>query len=218
LLLSAVGAAEGPLEAGRAEVVRTSLGLLPEDVREATAAPVPGRTRSVTAPAVPQPGAPRNASSPVARAEEAAKNPLPVPEVRLEAEEPAPAASPKATNPPRDPLTLAEEARRAGDYPEARELYRRAGEGTGVTAEAALVALARMELSLGHAAAAREATKRRQERFGRGTLSPEALWIDVRSYRQSGDLSKARELANELVDRWPSSPQARAASQWLGAR
>jgi Tfp pilus assembly protein PilF len=141
-----------------------------------------------------------------------------MPEVTLEADEPAPAASPQAPNPPQDPLTLAEEARRAGDYAQARELYRRAGEGTGVTAEAALVALARMELSLGHAAAARDATKRRQERFGRGTLSPEALWIDVRSYRQSGDLSKARELANQLVEGWPSSPQARAAAQWLGAR
>jgi hypothetical protein len=217
LLLSAVGAAEGPLESGRADTVRTSLGLLPDDLREATSAPALGRTRTVTAPVVPQAGAPRNTPSSVARAEEPAKNPLPVPEVTLEAEEPV-ASSPRAPNPPRDPLTLAEEARRAGDYAQARELYRRAGEGTGVTAEAALVALARMELSLGHAAAAREATKRRQERFGRGTLSPEALWIDVRSYRQSGDLSKARELANDLVDRWPSSPQARAAAQWLGAR
>jgi hypothetical protein len=218
LLLSAVGAAEGPLEPVRAQAVRTALGV-PDDTREASAAPAPERTRSSAAPAMPQAvaSAPRGASSPVARAEET-KNALPVPEVTLEAEEPAPTTSPKVPNPPQDPLTLAEEARRAGDYSQARELYRRAGEGTGVTAEAALVALARMELSLGHAAAAREATKRRQERFGRGTLSPEALWIDVRSYRQSGDLSRARELANQLVEGWPSSPQARAAAQWLGAR
>ncbi len=219
LLLSAVGAAEGPLEEARAHAVRTALGV-PDDAREASAEPAPERHRSVATPALPQSGlgTPRSASSPVARAEEGAKNPRPVPEVTLEADEPAPAASPKAPNPPQDPLTLAEEARRAGDYAQARELYRRAGDGTGVTAEAALVALARMELSLGHSAAAREATKRRQERFGRGTLSPEALWIDVRSYRQSGDLTKARELANQLVQGWPSSPQARAATQWLGSR
>jgi hypothetical protein len=218
LLLSAVGAAEGPLEEARAHAVRVALGV-PDDAREASAEPVPERRRSVLTPP-PQPGGgtPRTASSPVAHAEEGAKNALPVPQVTLEADEPAPAASPKAPNPPQDPLTLAEAARRAGDYAQARELYRRAGEGTGVTAEAALVALARMELSLGHSAAARDATKRRQERFGRGTLSPEALWIDVRSYRQSGDLTKARELANQLVQGWPSSPQARAAAQWLGAR
>jgi Tfp pilus assembly protein PilF len=72
-----------------------------------------------------------------------------------------------------------------------------------------------MELSLGHPAAAREATKRRQERFGHGTLEPEALWIDVRTYRQTGDAQRARELAEQLVKRWPASPQARAAQQWL---
>lgn len=219
LLLSAVGAAEGPLEEARAHAVRTALGVA-DDSREASAAPAPERHRSVTTAAPPQGGAgtPRTASSPAARAEDPSKTALPVPEVTLEAEDTASASSPKAPNPPQDPLTLAEAARRAGDYAQARELYSRAGEGTGVTAEAALVALARMELSLGHSAAARDATKRRQERFGRGTLSPEALWIDVRSYRQSGDLTRARELANQLVQGWPSSPQARAAAQWLAAR
>ncbi|HVW29326.1 MAG TPA: FecR domain-containing protein [Polyangiaceae bacterium] len=225
LLLSAVGAAEGPLEAGRARALRAALGVPEASAdEEANAPPVPPRTEPALAPPA-QPaaptagaGAPRVASSPIARAEEPAKTALPVPEVTLEAEEPTPAAPPKADKPPQDPLALAEEARRAGDYAQARELYRRAAEGTGVTAEAAWVALARMELALGHATAAREATKQRQERFGRGTLSPEALWIDVRSYRQSGDVSKARDLATQLVDQWPSSPQARAAAQWLGAR
>ncbi len=123
-----------------------------------------------------------------------------------------------ATAPPTDPLTLAEAARRSGDFARARELYRRAADGKGVTAEAAWVALARMELSLGHAAAALDATRRRQERFGQGTLAPEALWIDVRTYRQTGDLARARELSTKLVERWPSSPQARAAQLWLSAR
>jgi Tfp pilus assembly protein PilF len=89
--------------------------------------------------------------------------------------------------------------------------------GQGATAEAAWVALARMELTLGHAAQAREATKQRQKRFGQGTLSPESQWIDVRTYRQTGDLARARALAEELVRRYPTSPQARAASQWLSS-
>ena len=44
-----------------------------------------------------------------------------------------------------DPLVQAEEARRAGDFPRARQLYEQAGSGQGVTAETAWVALARME-------------------------------------------------------------------------
>jgi FecR protein len=226
LLVSAVGAAEGPLDGERARALRATLGVPEEDLREeeasATVAPRHLGSGAAVPPTEPAPptggGVARAASSPVAHAEEPAKGALPVPEVTLEAEEPAPAAPPKAAMPPQDPLALAEEARRGGDYALARELYRRAADGAGVTAEAAWVALARMELSLGHATAAREATKQRQERFGRGTLSPEALWIDVRSYRQSGDLAKARDLANQLVEQWPSSPQARAAAQWLVAR
>jgi hypothetical protein len=211
LLLSKVGAAEGPLTAERERAVREALGVpavvgleaLPPTAAAVPAAPVPG------APA------PRVAMQ-APRTEEATKSaaPMPVPEVQLETEEPPSAAAPPA--PPADLLAMAEKSRRAGDYTQARDLYRRAAVGANVTAEAAWVALARMELSLGHAAQALEATKRRQERFGRGTLSPEALWIDVRSYRQMGDLARARELAGKLVDQWPGSPQARAAQQWLG--
>jgi Tfp pilus assembly protein PilF len=120
---------------------------------------------------------------------------------------------------PVDLLAQAEAARQAARYEAARELYTRAASGQGVTAEAAWVALARMELALGNAAQARAATKQRQQRFGQGTLAPESLWIDVRAYRQSGELGLARELAAELVRRWPGSPQARAAQDWLsGAR
>ncbi len=129
--------------------------------------------------------------------------------------EPRVAAAPPSAS--ADPLTMAEQARRAGDFAKARELYRRAGDGAGVTAEAAWVALARMELSLGHAVAARDATNQRQVRFGQGTLAPEALWIDVRTYRETGDTERARDLAGELIRRWPSSPQASAAQRWLSA-
>jgi ferric-dicitrate binding protein FerR (iron transport regulator) len=219
LLLSAVGAAQGSLAKERAHELRAALGVAevigldalpstkPANVGAGTAPPV------VPPPVVAPPTAALKASSSFARAEEAEKGTPPVPEVKLETDD----ATPPVAVPAQDPLALAEQARRAGDYAQARELYRRAAEGSGITSEAALVALARMELSLGHTAQALQATKRRQERFGRGTLGPEALWIDVRSYRQMGDVAKARELANSLVEHWPSSPQARAAQQWLSA-
>jgi hypothetical protein len=215
LLLSAVGAAQGSLAKERERALRAALGIpevigleaLPSQRAEGSAAGSPP-------PAIPAPTVSLRGTSSVARVDDSAKASPPVPTVELETDD----APPPAAVPARDPLALAEQARRAGDYAKARELYRAAAEGSGVTAEAAWVALARMELSLGHAAQARQATKRRQERFGRGTLGPEALWIDVRSYRQTGDVAKARELANQLVEGWPSSPQARAAQQWLQAR
>jgi len=136
--------------------------------------------------------------------------------VEPEGEPSAPEAAPAARV---DLLAEADAARQAGRYDAARDLYRRAASGQGATAEAAWVALARMELTLGNAAQARAATKQRQQRFGQGTLAPESLWIDVRAYRQTGELGLARELAAELVRRWPGSPQARAAQDWLsGAR
>lgn len=116
-----------------------------------------------------------------------------------------------------DLLAQAELSRRGHDYARARELYRQAAQGSGATAEAAWVALARMELGLGRASAALEATKRRRERFGQGTLGPEAAWIEVRSYKLEGDKERARALAKDLVRTWPSSPQARAADQWLSS-
>jgi hypothetical protein len=216
LLLSAVGAAQGSLASDRERALRAALGV-PEVIGlEALPSTHPASAGTSTPPVVPPQTAALRASSPVARVEEPAKGNPPVPDVKLETDDATPPVA--ASAPAQDPLALAERARRAGDYAQARELYHRAAEGSGVTAEAAWVALARMELSLGHATQALQATKRRQERFGRGTLGPEALWIDVRSYRQTGDVSKARDLANHLVEQWPSSPQAHAAQQWLSAR
>jgi hypothetical protein len=128
-----------------------------------------------------------------------------------------PVELPSMEGPEPDLLAQAELARRAQDYARARELYRQAAQAGGASGEAALVALARMELGLGQPSAALEATRRRRERFGQGTLGPEALWIEVRSYRTAGEQERARTLAKDLIRSWPSSPQARAAEQWLSS-
>lgn len=116
---------------------------------------------------------------------------------------------------PSELLARAETLRRAGDYAGARALYRQAGSTAGPTAEAAWLALARMELGLGDTVGARRATEERRRRFGRGTLGPEALWIDVRTHQQAGEAAKARQIAEELASRWPESPQAAAARRFL---
>jgi hypothetical protein len=227
LYVSAMGVAQGALDAARDRALRGTVGVpavvgldtLPSaetaQAEPSTEKGAPARG-TVVAP-------PRSAL--LAAREKALDAPTAVlPKVSAEAVAPPAAAElpPKAAEPAKaatsaDLLTQAEQARRAGKFPEARTLYRRIADGTDATAEAAWVALARMELSLGHPAAARDATKRRQERFGHGTLEPEALWIDVRTYRQTGDVPRARALAEELVRRWPASPQARAAQQWISA-
>ncbi len=112
-------------------------------------------------------------------------------------------------------LSRADALRRAGDLEGARRLYREAGNGSGPSAEAAWLALARMELAAGDAKAARDATSERQKRFKGGALGPEALWISVRTYRQAGNTDAARKAAEDLVRRWPRSPQAAAAKRWL---
>jgi hypothetical protein len=222
VMVSALGLAEGQLGDDRVRALRAAVDA-PEVLGLDTLPAAPAET---TAPA---PGAPaaraaaarsaESASRVAARGVEKAEAPQIVEETPAQSVEevppvaPAPEAPPA---PPQNPLALAEEARRAGDFGRARELYRAAGDGSGVTAEAAWLALARMELSLGHADLARSATKRRRDRFGQGTLEPEAQWIDVRAYRQTGDMAKARELAAELIHRWPTSAQAVAARRWLG--
>jgi hypothetical protein len=206
-LVTAVGIAQGTLAADRLRALRAAV-VAPVVVGLETLEAVPPETspqihppagaRAVAEAVVPQPS-----SSAVA--------------IELGLGDDAVANAPSHTAAPPDLLAQADEARHGGDFASARDLYRRAASGQGPTAEAAWVALARMELSLGHAALAREATKQRQQHFGQGTLAPEALWIDVRTYRQTGDVGRARTLAEELVRRWPSSPQARAAEHWLSS-
>lgn len=225
LLYSKLGVARGAVEGTRAHEMRALVGA-PEVVGfDALSAPAtssdqplplpsaatrstePSRAASPSAGAATRPST-QSASSNVATADDAPRSPV--------ADAPAPSGkNVPAASAPVDWLAEAEAARRAGDFAGARERYRQGAEGTGPTAEAAWVALARMELGLGHASLALEATKRRQERFGQGTLAPEALWIDVRAYRQSGDVAMARQLAEELMAKWPSSPQARAARRWV---
>ena len=208
LLVSAVGVAQGSLAPERAKALRGAVGALAvvgletlEAVPEQAA--VAGHAVHTATEGVASQRAPARAEAPTAEAVDLGSSEKP------EAK-PVPRAAGSS-----DLLAKADEARHSGDYASARDLYRRAAVGQGPTAEAAWVALARMELSLGHAALAREATKQRQDHFGQGTLAPEALWIDVRTYRQGGDPARARTLSEELVRRWPSSPQARAAEQWL---
>jgi tetratricopeptide (TPR) repeat protein len=124
-------------------------------------------------------------------------------------------ARPSTNNASERLLSRADTLRRAGDLDGARRLYREAGNGSGPSAEAAWLALARMELAAGDAKAARDATTERQKRFKGGALGPEALWISVRTYRQAGNTDAARKAAQDLVRRWPKSPQAAAAKRWL---
>lgn len=114
-----------------------------------------------------------------------------------------------------DLLRRAEALRQAGDIAGARQLYQQVGSGSGPTAEAAWLALARMELANGNPAGARSATKQRSRRFGYGSLGPEALWISIRSHRQAGKRNAAERTARQLIQRWPDSPQAKAARRWL---
>jgi hypothetical protein len=186
LLVSSVGVATGRLAAGRAaELERVLRG--PKVIGLEALSPV----EPPTAAALPrsEPGADRATLS------------LPT----TLTDEPSPS----------ELLARAETLRRAGDYAGARALYRQVGSTAGPTAEAAWLALARMELGLGDTVAARRATEERRRRFGRGTLGPEALWIDVRTHQQAGEAAKARQIAEELASRWPGSPQAAAARRFL---
>ncbi len=131
---------------------------------------------------------------------------------------PAPAsrvAASKKVEKPGELLRRAEALRQSGNAEGARRLYRQVGSGSGPTAEAAWLALARMELASGNPAGARDATKQRAARFGSGSLGPEALWISVRSNRQAGKTKSAKRAARVLIQRWPDSPQATAARRWL---
>lgn len=105
--------------------------------------------------------------------------------------------------------------RRAGDPDCARAAYKKAGRLSGATAEAAWLALARMELSLGRGEAAREALQARKFNFGQGQLDVEASWLLVRAHAEAGDDESATMEARRLVSRWPNTPQATAANKWL---
>lgn len=139
---------------------------------------------------------------------------------------PGPSTPPGASNAagpstPAGPDVLvrrAEAARASGDLATARRLYREAGAASGPTAEAAWLALARLELRSGAAAQARVALDERRRRFGDGRFGAETAWIGVRAARAAGDHARARREAQELIRQFPRSAQAGAARELLGER
>lgn len=129
---------------------------------------------------------------------------------------PAPALQrPGSVESPEELVERGDACRRAGDLDCARGAYKKAGGLAGPTAEAAWLALARMELSLGRGEAARSALEARRLRFGQGQLDVEAAWLMVRAHAEAGDDDRAQLEAKRLTERWPGTPQAAAAERWL---
>jgi hypothetical protein len=102
-----------------------------------------------------------------------------------------------------------------GEQEQARARFRQAGELRGATAEAAWLALARRELEVGRAAAAKAALAARAVRFGDGDLAGEAAGIAFRIALQSADAAQIRPLAERLQQRYADTPQGDAAARWL---
>lgn len=121
----------------------------------------------------------------------------------------------------REPMSLrkrlveAEALRRKGDVNAARLVYREVGLGKGPTAEAAWLALAKLELDVDNVTAAKAALSQHEARFARGLLGAEAMWIGLRADRLRGDSAAVRNSAARLIKRWPDTPQARAAHAFL---
>ncbi|MEY4577033.1 MAG: hypothetical protein RL701_1736, partial [Pseudomonadota bacterium] len=105
-----------------------------------------------------------------------------------------------------------------GALEEARVNYRAAGHATGPTAEAAWLSLARNELTLGHASAARAALAEHAQRFASGKLAGEAAGIEFRVALQTRDMAATERSARSLIERYPETPQAAAAARWLRTR
>jgi hypothetical protein len=98
----------------------------------------------------------------------------------------------------------------------ARDRYRQAGVASrDPTAEAAWLALARRELSIGRAAAAREALAGYAAHFPEGELRDEAAGIAFRVALAADDVVSAERLARGLVAHHSGTPPARAAARWL---
>ena len=109
----------------------------------------------------------------------------------------------------------AELARDQGALDRARKYYLRAAEGGDATAEGAWVALAKLELGRGRPKAALSALQLRREQFGEGVLGPESTWLTLVAQKKLGRTGGAQKTALRLIQRWPNSEQATAASAWL---
>lgn len=127
-----------------------------------------------------------------------------------------PATRPAAPQPPSAAKLAgrADELWRDGAREQARARYHEAGSGKGPTAEAAWLALARRELSIGDEAAARDALASYASRFPNGELAAEAAGIEFRVALSAHDRPRAEAVANALIERYPSTPQAQAAARW----
>jgi tetratricopeptide (TPR) repeat protein len=137
---------------------------------------------------------------------------------RKESAEPLWPKPERKPDPPADAeelVSLGDTMKRAKEYDRARDAYRRAGVLSGPTAEAAWMALARMELDLGRACQAKAALEERQAHFGSGKMQVEVSWINVRALAGCGDLENAKDEAERLIRDYPRSPQAERARQWL---
>jgi hypothetical protein len=133
-----------------------------------------------------------------------------------------PVSPPKQVAPPEpeeespdDLVRLAARLRKLGDVAGARKLYRRAGALRGPTAEAAWIALARLEIDLKQGPLALAALREHGDRFSGGTLAIDARWLRVQAHELAGDRSAAEREARALVRRWPDTEQARSAKAWL---
>jgi hypothetical protein len=115
-------------------------------------------------------------------------------------------------------LTAAGAALRSGRWSAAREAYQFASQGKDINAEVALLGWARLEMEqLAPASALRLVTehKRRFGRGGRAGLGAEAGFIEVQARKALGQGERAEQAARRLVERYPGTPQATAASKML---
>ncbi|MBI4814893.1 MAG: FecR domain-containing protein [Deltaproteobacteria bacterium] len=112
-------------------------------------------------------------------------------------------------------VSRAAKRRQAGDLDGARSSYRSAGSMSGPTAEAAWIALARLELSALRFDEALVALDERERRFPSGDFAVEAAWIGIQVDTAAHHEDRARQRAIELQRRWPASVQSDAAKRWI---
>lgn len=141
-----------------------------------------------------------------------AASPVTAPAPTARAHSPAEEAAPKLEA--AQLLALADRRWQSGRRDEARARYRDAGAATGPTAEAAWLALARRELSIGRAVAARRALATYNARFPAGELAAEAASVEFRAALVERDLTRADRLARSMITRFAGTPQAQAAQRW----
>jgi hypothetical protein len=115
-------------------------------------------------------------------------------------------------------LAQAESERRRGQLSRARALYKQASARVHEDdAEVALLRWLRLELESRAFAAAGQLLKAHARDFGRAKLQAEAAWLGVSLLREQGKAEAARAAARDLMRRFPGTPQADAASGYLGA-